>query len=178
MLFMESMHRRATVVKGLTIGRGSLGRCPGGLNDPAWPGSRGVADRRGPGGASGSIARGARSEISTRGGDPATYAACVARVVNAPLRELVEAHREEIKAIVARHHGRYVAIFGSIARGDEGPQSDIDFLVELEPGTRPFELLALGAALEETLGVKVDVGTPDSLRERIRDKVLAEAVRL
>ncbi len=102
----------------------------------------------------------------------------MARVVNAPLRELVEARREEIKAIVARHHGRYVAIFGSVARGDEGPQSDIDFLVELEPGTRPFELLVLGAALEEILGVKVDVGTPDSLRERIRDDVLVEAVRL
>lgn len=50
-----------------------------------------------------------------------------------PLRELVDAHREEIKTIVARHHGRSVAVFGSVARGDERPDSDIDFLVELEP---------------------------------------------
>jgi uncharacterized protein len=95
-----------------------------------------------------------------------------------PLRELVEAHRDEIKAIVARHHGRSVAIFGSVARGDERPGSDIDFLVELVPGARPFEILSIGAELEEALGVKVDVGTPDSLRERLRDEVLAEAVTL
>jgi predicted nucleotidyltransferase len=95
-----------------------------------------------------------------------------------PLRELVATHRDEIKAIVARHHGSSVAIFGSVARGDEQPGSDIDFLVELEPGTRPFEILAIGVELEEVLGVKVDVGTPDSLRVRVRDDVLAEAIRL
>lgn len=51
-----------------------------------------------------------------------------------PLRELVQVRREEIKAIVARHHGRSVALFGSAARGDEQPGSDLDFLVEFEPG--------------------------------------------
>jgi predicted nucleotidyltransferase len=102
----------------------------------------------------------------------------VADVVKAPLRELVEERRDEIKAIVARHRGHSVAVFGSVARGDEGPRSDIDFLVEFEPGVRPIEVLVLGAELEEALGVKVDVGTPDSLRRRIRDEVLAEAVRL
>jgi predicted nucleotidyltransferase len=95
-----------------------------------------------------------------------------------PLRELVESHRDEIKAIVARHHGRSVAVFGSVARGDEQPGSDIDFLVQLEPGARPFEILAIGVELEEALGVKVDVGTPDSIRERRRAEVLAEAVPL
>jgi uncharacterized protein len=95
-----------------------------------------------------------------------------------PLRELVDARRDEIRAIVARHHGRSVAVFGSVARGDEGPASDIDFLVELAPDARPFEILAIGAELEEALGVKVDVGTPESLRERLRSEVLAEAVPL
>jgi predicted nucleotidyltransferase len=102
----------------------------------------------------------------------------MSHVVMRPLRELVESHRDEIKAIVTRHHGSSVAIFGSVARGDEQPDSDIDFLVELAPGTRPFEILAIGVELEEALGVKVDVGTPESLRERLRDEVLAEAVRL
>ena len=102
----------------------------------------------------------------------------MAKLGSAPLRELVDANRAEIKAIVTRHHGRSVAIFGSVARGDEGPHSDVDFLVEFEPGARPFELLALGAELEEALGVKVDIGTPESLRDGIRDEVLAEAVRL
>jgi predicted nucleotidyltransferase len=99
-------------------------------------------------------------------------------VVMRPLRKLVESHRDEIKAIVARHHGSAVAIFGSVARGDEQPGSDIDFLVDLEPGTRPFEILAIGVELEHALGVKVDVGTPETLRERLRDEALAEAVRL
>ena len=94
------------------------------------------------------------------------------------MRELVESHRDEIKAIVARHNGRSVAIFGSVARGDEKPRADIDLLVELVPGARPFEILAIGAELEEALGVKVNVGTPDSLKERLRDEVLAEAVTL
>lgn len=99
-------------------------------------------------------------------------------VATRPLRDLVDAHRDEIKAIVARHHGQSVALFGSVARGDERPDSDIDFLVELAPDARPFEILAIGAALEEALGVKVDVGTSTSLRPRLRDEVLAEAVPL
>jgi len=102
----------------------------------------------------------------------------MADVVTKPLRELVESHRDEIKEIVARHHGRSVSVFGSVARGDERPGSDIDFLVDLEPGTRPFEILELEAELEEALGVSVDVGTPDSLRQGIRDRALAEAIRL
>ncbi len=99
-------------------------------------------------------------------------------VAMCPLRELVESHRDEIKAIVARHGGRSIAIFGSVARGEERPGSDIDFLVELAPGARPFGILSIGAELEEALGVKVDVGTPDSLRERLRHEILAEAVTL
>ncbi len=77
--------------------------------------------------------------------------------------------------IVARHHGRSVVVFGSVARGDERPGSDIDFLVELAPGTRPFEILELGAELEEALDASVDVGPPESLRHGIRTGVLAEA---
>ncbi len=95
-----------------------------------------------------------------------------------PLRDLVEARRVEIKEIVARHHGRSVALFGSVARGEELPGSDIDLLVELEPGARPIELLSIGVELEELLGVKVDVGSPGSLRDRMRAEVLAESIPL
>jgi uncharacterized protein len=94
------------------------------------------------------------------------------------LAELLQARRDEIKAIVARHHGLSVAVFGSVPRGTAGPDSDLDFLVEFEPGTRPFEILALGAALEAALGVRVDVATPESLREPLQEQVLAEAVPL
>lgn len=61
---------------------------------------------------------------------------------------------------------------------EEHAGSDLDFLVDLESRTRPFELLLLGAALEDALGVSVDVGTREGLREELRDKVLAEAVPL
>jgi predicted nucleotidyltransferase len=94
------------------------------------------------------------------------------------LIELVETRRAEIKAIVARHHGTAVALFGSVARGDEQPGSDLDFLVKLEPDARPFEILSIGVALEEALGVPVDVGTPESLRANIREPVLAETIWL
>jgi hypothetical protein len=102
----------------------------------------------------------------------------MADVALGPLRALVEARREEIVAIVSRHYGRSVLLFGSVARGDEHPGSDLDFLVELEPGARPFELLSMGVELEEALGVRVDVGTPSSLRDGVRDEVLAEAIAL
>lgn len=107
-----------------------------------------------------------------------SYSVAMTDVRATPLRELVEAHREEIKTIVARHHGQSVAIFGSVARGEERPDSDLDFLVELAPNARPIEILSIGVELEEALGVKVDVGTPESLRERLRDEVLAEALPL
>lgn len=94
------------------------------------------------------------------------------------LRALVDTRRDEIKAIVARHHGRSVALFGSVARGGEHERSDLDLLVEFEPGTRPFELLLLGADLEEALGVSVDVATVESLRPEIRDDVVAESIAL
>lgn len=80
--------------------------------------------------------------------------------------------------IAARHHGRSIALFGSAVRGDDHAESDLDFLVEFEPGTRPFELLLLGAELEAALGVPVDIGTREALREAVRDDVLADAVPL
>lgn len=98
--------------------------------------------------------------------------------VATPLRKLMELRAADIKAVARRHGVVSVAIFGSVARGEERPGSDIDLLVELEPGTRPIELLALGVELEDLLGVSVDVGTIASLRPHVRDEVLAEAVAL
>ena len=94
------------------------------------------------------------------------------------LSELLQARRDKIMAIVARHHGLSVAVFGSVARGTARRDSDLDLLVQFEPGTRPFEILALGAQLEGVLGVRVDVGTAESLRGEVREQVLAEAVSL
>jgi len=79
----------------------------------------------------------------------------------------------------ARAHGvRRVCAFGSIARGEAGPTSDIDLLVELAPGRTLLDLLGFRDEATEILGVPVDVATPDMLKERIRREVLAEAVPL
>jgi len=94
-----------------------------------------------------------------------------------PLRALIEAHRGEIKAAVARHKGASVAIFGSVARGDESPQSDVDFLVEFAPGSSLFDLARLELELHELLGVEVDVVSAGGLLPE-DDDVRAQAVAL
>jgi predicted nucleotidyltransferase len=91
------------------------------------------------------------------------------------LNELITSRRTEILNI-ARHNGaRNVRIFGSVPRGEAGPESDIDFLVEMEPGRSLFDLGGLLYELHELLGVEVDVVTMNGLRARIRDRVLSEA---
>lgn len=82
------------------------------------------------------------------------------------LGELVERNRSEIVAVVRRHRGRSVALFGSVARGEAAADSDIDFLVEFEPGSSLLDLVHLEGALGELLGVKVDVVSAGALLER------------
>jgi len=81
-------------------------------------------------------------------------------------RALVEAKRDEINELVRRHRGRSVALFGSAARGEDTPDSDIDFLVEFEEGSSLFDLMDLREALEELLGSRVDVVSAGGLKER------------
>ncbi len=94
------------------------------------------------------------------------------------LREVVQGKREEILRIARIHGARNVRVFGSAARGDASQTSDVDFLVDFEPGTSLLQHGALIAELEDLLGRKVDVVPEKTLRERIRDKVLREAVPL
>jgi uncharacterized protein len=92
-------------------------------------------------------------------------------------RELVEARRDEICAVVRRHRGLSVAVFGSVARGDETSMSDIDFLVEFESGSSLFDLLHLTEDLEALLGVPVDVVSAGGLKDR-DDHIRREALPL
>jgi uncharacterized protein len=94
------------------------------------------------------------------------------------LDELLKTHREEILAIAARHGARRVRIFGSTVRNEAGPQSDIDILVDLEPGRSLLDLGGLVMDLQELLGCRVDVVTEQGLHWYIRDRVLEEAVPL
>ncbi|MFB3881616.1 MAG: nucleotidyltransferase family protein [Armatimonadota bacterium] len=94
------------------------------------------------------------------------------------LRELVSGKRQEILRIAREHGARNVRVFGSAARGDGDQSSDVDFLVEFEPGTSLLQHGAMIAELEELLGRKVDVAPEKTLREHVRDRFLREAVPL
>jgi uncharacterized protein len=94
-----------------------------------------------------------------------------------PLRDLVEARREQVKAIAARHHAGRVRLFGSVARGDEGPESDIDLLVDFTSDSSLFDLIRMTRELEDLLGHSVDVVSAGGLKDRDRD-ILDESVDL
>lgn len=94
------------------------------------------------------------------------------------VQELLHTKREEILRIAANHGARNVRVFGSVARGEADEKSDIDFLVEMEPGRSLFDMGGLLMDLQELLGLNVDVVTEQSLKPRIRARVLHEAVTL
>ena len=94
------------------------------------------------------------------------------------IEELLLPLREEILQIAAKHGAYNVRVFGSVARGEAREDSDVDFLVELEPKRGLFDYIALMQDLAELLGRKVDVAEPETLHELIREKVLSEAVAL
>jgi len=94
------------------------------------------------------------------------------------IEELLKAKREEILRVAAKRGARNVRIFGSVARGEADEASDIDILVDLEPDRSLLDLGGLWSELNELLGRKVEVVTEKGLRERIRDRVLREAVPL
>jgi len=94
------------------------------------------------------------------------------------LNELIKQKREEILALAAKHGALNVRIFGSVARDEAGPESDVDFLIDLGPNRSPWFPGGLIVDLENLLGCKVDVITEKGLKKRIRDRVLQEAVPL
>ena len=87
-------------------------------------------------------------------------------------------HRDEILRLARAHGARKLRLFGSAARGDDRPDSDLDLLVEMEPGRSLVDHVALKQDLEGLLGRDVDVVTEQSLHPRLRDRVLREAVSL
>jgi predicted nucleotidyltransferase len=94
------------------------------------------------------------------------------------IREIIGQRKEQILATADKYGAFNVRVFGSVAEGTADENSDIDFLVELQPGRTLFDLGGLLMDLQKLLGRKVDVVTPNGLRERIRDDVLRQAVPL
>lgn len=83
---------------------------------------------------------------------------------------------EEIADFCRKHHIRKLALFGSFLRGDYGPDSDVDLLVEFEPGQRlGFAFFGIQDELSDLLGRKVDLNTPQSLSRYFRDDVVQNA---
>lgn len=91
------------------------------------------------------------------------------------LTELRGPRRAEILALAEQHGARNLRVFGSVARGEQTSLSDLDLLVEWEPGRSLLDHAALVAELEELLGAKVHVGTERSLHWYVRDRILGEA---
>lgn len=94
------------------------------------------------------------------------------------IEQLLQEKREEILRVAARHGARNVRVFGSVARHEADEHSDIDILVDLEPGRSLFDLGGLQYELEQLMGCPVDVLTERGLKSRIRERVLREAVAL
>jgi predicted nucleotidyltransferase len=92
--------------------------------------------------------------------------------------ELVRAKRDDIQRIAARHGARNIRLFGSVARGDSGPQSDIDFLIDTTAMTSSWFPAGLILDLQDLLGRRVEVVTEQGLDPLIRDRVLHVAVPL
>jgi hypothetical protein len=92
--------------------------------------------------------------------------------------ELVHAKRTQIVAVAAEFGARNLRLFGSVARGESREDSDIDVLVDWEPGRSLWDHVGLKQALEDLLERRVDVGTAKALHWFVRDRILREAVPL
>ena len=92
--------------------------------------------------------------------------------------ESLRAKKSEIRSIAERHGAGNLRVFGSVARGDARPDSDVDFLIDIIGPTTPWFPGSLLADLEETLDRRVDVVIARSLQPSLRDSILKEAIPL
>lgn len=92
--------------------------------------------------------------------------------------DLLQQHRAEVRQIALRHGMRSVSVFGSVLRGTDTEDSDLDLLVEPTPTTSTFDIGGVQFEVSELLGIRVDVLTPDALPMAFRSRVIAEAMRL
>ncbi len=87
--------------------------------------------------------------------------------------QILKSHKQEL----TKFDVKSLAIFGSVARDEAGPESDVDILVEFAKPIGLFEFVRLKTYLEELLQRKVDMVTPDALKDRLREQILKEAIR-
>jgi predicted nucleotidyltransferase len=92
--------------------------------------------------------------------------------------ELLQQKREDIRRIATKHGAYNLRVFGSVARGEARPDSDIDLLIEKGPTTSSWFPAGLVLELEEMLGRRVEIVTEKALDPYLRDRVLSEAIPL
>jgi predicted nucleotidyltransferase len=92
--------------------------------------------------------------------------------------DLLKDKRDAILELAARYGASNVRVFGSVARGEARPDSDVDFLVDFKPDYRLWDHIGLQQDLEDLLGRKVDVAIARNLREEFRPYILRDAVNL
>jgi uncharacterized protein len=94
------------------------------------------------------------------------------------LEQLLRDKRDDIKRIAASHGAYNLRVFGSVARGEAGPESDIDLLIDVGPTTSSWFPAGLILDLEDLLGRRVEVITEKALNPELRDHVRREAIPL
>lgn len=94
------------------------------------------------------------------------------------VNERLDKVREEILSIARAHGAVTVRVFGSAARSEANVGSDLDLLVEMEPGSSLLDIVAIKQDIEDLLGIPVDVVTEGAVSPYIRDRILKEAVPL
>lgn len=94
------------------------------------------------------------------------------------IKRLLREKRDDIRSIAAKHGAYNIRIFGSTVRGESGPDSDIDFLIDVGPTTSSWFPAGLILDLEDLLGCRVEIVTERALNPHIRDYVLREAIPL
>lgn len=94
------------------------------------------------------------------------------------LTQLLHEKREDILRIAGKHGASNVRVFGSVARGEAGPESDVDLLVDLEPARSLMDISSMVVDLQELLGRSVDLAEPAGLHRLVREQVLSEAKAL
>jgi len=92
--------------------------------------------------------------------------------------EALPLHREKIRQLVLEAGMTNPRVFGSVVRGEDNEESDLDLLVDPGPGTSLLTMVRVEEALANATGVKVDLLTPGDLHPRFREKALAEAASL
>jgi predicted nucleotidyltransferase len=92
--------------------------------------------------------------------------------------EMLADKREDILRLAEKHGASNVRVFGSVARGEAGPNSDIDVLVHMEDGRSYFDVVNLLDALEALLGRTVDIVDDDGLSPYLKERILAEAIQI